>query len=153
MVAQDAQKCIVNPFAAFITDLQKGRFSTLYKREKELQNELTKHHYEEQSVRNSEKYYRNKRAVQLKKRNPVNFTKDIEYNMLSDDNFSIVTETDLELQQDIEIVPTPQEKTILAERVINTARRAEANIKNLKQTKNVISARKVDPEWIENYRN
>lgn len=89
----------------------------------------------------------------LKKRNPACFGDQVDYQMLNDDNFSQVTETDHDLDDDVDDVSLPEEINSVTERVINTARRAEPTTKILKTSKHVVTLRKVNPEWLENYRN
>ena len=73
--------------------------------------------------------------------------------MLNEDNFSVNTETDHDMDDIQEEVSHFEEHPITAERVINTPRRAEPSTKIIKVMKSSITLRKVNPQWLESYRN
>ena len=68
---QESDLALRCPFKEFLSDLQRGRFTKMFEVESALQKQLTVEHYEEQMVKNIEKYYKKTKTLQLRKRHPL----------------------------------------------------------------------------------
>ena len=106
-------------------------------------------------MKNIEKFYKKQKQSQLRKRNPLETLLQKNCTALESDLLSISTKSDhnYDNQLDLESESESETKSVVTQRIINTARRAEPLMKIVKNfSKAAPIARKIDHEWVENYR-
>ena len=159
---QNKNQGFVDSRAQFISFLQKGLFTPIYLREKELKRKLAKFHYEERIVKVMENH------LQRRSKRSDHYTyhkagfnngwewlmEALNHNFLDEDNFSTKTLTDEEtaLEDNEYTQYSLSHNQSQSQRVINTTRRVDSTSKTIKTQKNVLTLKKSSPEWLANYR-